>query len=424
VDRLQDVNFFTDATLAGDPCDYFEFLRAKGPVVRLPQYDVVAVTGYDEGLAVFHDEERFSAVIAASGPFPPLPFTPEGDDITSLIEHHRPQIPLADMIVTMDPPAHTRLKSLLMGILTPRRFKENEAAMRRLADRQIDRFVERGTVEAISEFSLPFTGLVLGDLLGVPQEDFERLPIERPTIAGEVGLGATGNPNNLFGSVEAYFFDRIAQRRQEPRRDVISDLAKIRYADGSLPQADDLAKILGFLFGAGQGTTSHLIAGALRFLADDLDLQQRVRSDLELLPNFIEECLRLRGSTKTDFRLAKRPATIGDVSVEPGMIVMLVIAAMNRDPRRFEAPCEMRLDRANIREHVAFGRGIHACAGAPLARAETNVALTRLLERTSEIRLDEAAHGPPGARHFQFSPTYLMQGVKELHLQFDVEQEE
>jgi cytochrome P450 len=419
VDTLQDVDFFTDAALAGDPYEYFELLRAKGPVVRLPKHGVLAVTGYDEGLAVFHDEERFSAVIAASGPFPPLPFTPDGDDITALIEKHRPEIPLADMIVTMDSPAHTHLKSLLMGILTPRRFKENEVAMRRLADRQIDRFIERGSVEVISEFSLPFTGLVLGDLLGVPEGDFERLPIERPTIAGEVGLGATGNPNNLFGGVEEYFVDQIAQRRQEPRRDVISDLAKIRYADGSLPQAGDLAKILGFLFGAGQGTTSHLIAGALRFLADDLHLQQRVRSDLELLPNFVEECLRLRGSTKTDFRLAKCPATVGDVSVAPGTIVMLVIAAMNRDPRRFEEPCEMRLHRANPRDHVAFGRGIHACAGAPLARAETNVALRRILERTSEIRLDEVAHGPPGARRFQFNPTYLMQGVKELHLQFD-----
>jgi cytochrome P450 len=415
---LRELDFFADATLAGDPYEYFELLRAQGPVVRLPQHDVVAVTGYEEGVAVFRDEERFSAVIAASGPLPPLPFAPESDDITAQIERHRPDIPLADMIVTMDPPAHTHLKSLLMGIITPRRLKENETAMWRLADRQIDRFIERGSVEVISEFSLPFTGLVLGDLLGVPPEDFERLPIERPTIAGEVGLGATGNPNNLFGGVEGYFVDRIAQRRREPSRDVISDLAKIRYADGSLPRPDDLAKILGFLFGAGQGTTSHLIAGALRFLAEDFDLQQRVRSDLELIPNFVEECLRLRGSTKTDFRLAKRAASVGDVSVVPGTIVMLIIAAMNRDPRRFEAPDEMRLERENLRDHVAFGRGVHSCAGAPLARAEANVALRRVLERTSEIRLDEAVHGPPGARRFEFSPTYLMQGVKRLHLQF------
>jgi cytochrome P450 len=238
-------------------------------------------------------------------------------------------------------------------------------------------------------------------------------------LAGEVGLGGTGNPNNLFGGVEGYFIQRIGERRAEPRRDVISDLAQVRYADGALPQPEDLAKILGFLFGAGQGTTTHLVGAALRFLAEDPDLQRRLRGEPELIPAFVEEALRLRGSTKTDFRLAKRAVKIGEVEVAAGEIVMLVIAAMNRDPRRFEAPDELRLDRPNSRDHIAFGRGIHSCVGAPLARAEANAALRRFLERTSEIRLDAAAHGPPGHRRFDFIPSYLMQGMKALRLQFD-----
>jgi cytochrome P450 len=411
-----ELDFFTDATLASDPYAYFERLRAQGPVVRLATRNVVAVTGYEEGLAVFRDEDRFSAAVAASGPLPPLPFTPEGDDISEQIERHRPEIPLADMMPMLDPPTHTHLKSLLMGIITPRRLKENEAAMWRLADSRIDTFIDRGGFEVIGEFALPYTGLVLGDLLGVPPEDFAKLPIERPTQPGEVGLGATGNPNNLFQSVEGYFVERIEQRRREPRHDVISDLAKVRYGDGTLPSPDDLAKILGFLFGAGQGTTTHLIGGALRFLAEDAELQARLRADPGLIPAFVEESLRLRGSTKTDFRLAKRAAKVGEVEVAPGTIVMLLIGAMNRDPRRFDAPGELRLDRPQIRDHIAFGRGIHACAGAPLARAETTVGLTRMLERTREIRIDEDRHGPPGARRFEHNPSYLMQGLKALHL--------
>jgi cytochrome P450 len=417
VSHIDELDFFTDAAVASDPYDYFEALRAHGPVVRLPGRDVIAVTGYEEGLAVFRDEERFSAVVAASGPLPPLPFAPQGDDIGELIERHRPQMPLADMIVTMDPPGHTRLKSLLAGIITPQRLKANEAAMWGLADSRIDGFLDSGRVEVISEFGLPFTGLVLGDLLGVPPQDFAKLPIRRPTLAGEVGLGAAGNPGNLFESVEGYFVARIEERRREPRRDVISDLAHVRYDDGSLPATEDLAKILGFLFGAGQGTTTHLIGGALRFIAEDPELQARLRKDPDLVPLFIEEALRLRGSTKSDFRLAKRACRIGDVEVAPGTIVMLLIAAMNRDPRRFAAPGELRLDRPAVRDHIAFGRGVHACAGAPLARTEAKVAIMRLLERTSAILIDAEKHGPPEARRYSYIPSYLMQGLQALHLE-------
>src|SRR5262245_60023247 len=103
MNNVLEVDFFADVAVAANPYDYFERLRAEGPVVRMPGRNVVAVTGFEEGLAVFRDEERFSAVVAANGPLPPLPFTPEGDDISEQIERFRPQIPLADMIVTLDP---------------------------------------------------------------------------------------------------------------------------------------------------------------------------------------------------------------------------------------------------------------------------------------------------------------------------------
>jgi cytochrome P450 len=416
---FDDADFFSDGGIAADPYPYYEHLRGKGPVVRLPIHDVVAINGYQEGLAVFRDEENFSAAVGAIGPLPPLPFTPEGDDITDQIERHRHEIPLASMIPTLDVPAHTRLKGLLMGIITPKRLKANETAMGRLADRQIDTFLSQGAVEAFSEFAMPFTGLVLGDLLGIPAEEYSTLHIHRPNLVGQLGEGGVANPANLFTNLETYFAEKIDQRRRAPTGDVTSDLAAIRYEDGALPETGDLAEILAFLFGAGQGTTARLITAALRRLAEDGALQASLREDASLIPNFIEEMLRLEGSTKTDFRLTKRRVRIGDLDVAPGTVVMLMIGAMNRDPRQFEDPAALRLDRTAPREHIAFGRGVHACAGAPLARAEARVSVERLLAHTRAVTIDETQHGPAGDRRYAFNESYLLQGLNALHLKFE-----
>lgn len=416
---LAEVDFFSDPALAANPFEFYEELRAKGPVVLLPNSNVVAVTGYDEGLAVFRDEDHFSAIVAASGPLPPLPFTPTGEEITDQIEQHRPQMPFGEMIVSLDPPAHTRLKSLLMGIITPKRLKDNEEAIWALADEQIDTFLDFEVAEIVADYAMPFTGLVLADLLGIPRDEYSSLEIVRPNIAGELGVGANGNPSNLFESVEGYFAEQVEDRRHTPRGDVISGMAKLLYNDGSVPSAQEVARIAGFLFGAGQGTTARQITSCLRVLGEDIELQDRLRHSRELIPSFVEEMLRLEGSTKTDFRLSKTRVRIGDSEFPPGTVVMLMIGAMNRDPRRFDAPGQLRLERPNLRAHVAFGRGLHACAGAPLARAETTVSLERFLQRMSRIEIDEERHGPRGARRYTYGPTYLLHGLDELHLRFD-----
>jgi len=110
--------------------------------------------------------------------------------------------------------------------------------------------------------------------------------------------------------------------------------------------------------------------------------------------------------------------TIGDLEVSPGTTVALFLGAMNRDPRRFEHPGEFQLGRKNVRDHLAFGRGAHACLGAPLARAEVRISLERLFDHSEEILIDEEKHGPVGDRHYEYEPTYTMRGLRELHLKF------
>ena len=126
----------------------------------------------------------------------------------------------------------------------------------------------------------------------------------------------------------------------------------------------------------------------------------------------------MHSATKVDFRLVRRTTTLGGVRLPAGTIVMLCLGAANRDPRKFEDPHEFRPERRNVREHIAFGRGIHTCAGAPLARVEGQITVRRLLDRMSEIRIDESVHGGVADRRYAYDPTFLLRGLTELHIEF------
>ena len=413
----RDVDYFKDLELVPDPYPYFEYLRSMGPAVYLPKHNVVAVTGWEEGFGVLREHELFSSVCSATGPLPPLPFEPEGDDIGDQIERHRPEMPFGAMLVAQDPPAHTRSRWLLRGLLTPRRLRENEEFLWRLADRQIDEFIDRGRLEVVSGLAQPYAALAIADLLGVPEEDHKKFRTLLAHLPGRIG-GDPGIEHNPMAKVATHFFAYIEDRRRMPRQDVMTMLAQATYPDGELPDIGEVVSHAAVLFGAGQESTVRLMAQMFRMLGEDAELQARVREDRELIPDFVEESLRFEGPTKATFRLAKRATRIGDVDVAPGMVVMLVLGAMNRDPRRFEAPNEFRLGRERVRDHVAFGRGIHACMGAPVSRSEARIILERGLDRMADIRIDEAEHGPPGARRYDYEPNYTQRALRSVHVTF------
>jgi cytochrome P450 len=135
-----------------------------------------------------------------------------------------------------------------------------------------------------------------------------------------------------------------------------------------------------------------------------------------LIPQFIEEVLRLESPTMSDFRLARVATTLEGVEIPAGTTVMIHPGAANRDENKFERPTEFLLDRKNVREHIAFGRGAHSCPGSPLARAEGRVTVERFLDRTTDISLCDDAHGPAGQRHFDYDPTFIIRGLSNLHL--------
>jgi cytochrome P450 len=172
-----------------------------------------------------------------------------------------------------------------------------------------------------------------------------------------------------------------------------------------------------FLFAAGSDTTTKLITFALRIIAENPEIQARLRDDTSLISNFVEEVLRYESVVKNGSRMARTTTTLSGVEIPAGTTVAFFPGSANRDPRRFEDPEDFRLDRPDAKSHLSFGRGIHSCPGGPLARIEARVTIERFLARTSDIRIDESIHGPAGARRYDFQPIYVLHGLTALHLE-------
>ena len=425
--ELEAHDFFRSDRFIDDPYVYFDYLREQAPVVREPHQGVVMVTGYNEALEFYNDPARFSSCMSTTGPFAGCPIPLEGrgnEDISELIEEFRDQTPFSDQLPTMDPPTHTAHRALLMSLITPKRLKENEDFMWKLADEQIDTFIARGECEFMDAFAQPFAVLVVSDLLGVPAEDraeFRKHLIRVEQESGGAVVGGTDGEVThgplvwLYDKFSAY----IEDRRRNPREDILTGLAKATFPGGAVPEPMDVARIAANLFAAGQETTVRLLSYAFKVIGERPDLQKRLREDRGLIPNFVEECLRIEGPVKGDFRLAKKPTTIGGVDIPAGAFLYISNSAANRDARKFENPGDFELDRKNARLHVAFGAGRHACPGAPLARAETIVAINRMFDRTRDIRISEKVHGPADARRYSYLPTFILRGLTHIAIEFD-----
>lgn len=413
VSEYDTVDYFVDPALTPDPYPYFAHLRSRCPVSKLPQHDVYAVTGYEEAREVYRDTERFSSCNAMLGPFPRIPFVPEGDDVSEQIAQHRHQMPMGEYILAQDPPEHAAQRGLLMRLLTPKRMRENEAFIWDLADRTIGELAGRGSFEVLKDYAHPFSLLVIADLLGVPEADHREF---RDQLEGLLD----SRSRDPLGFMLEKFTQYVVDRRRRPRGDVLTQLASATYPDGSVPEVDAVVRTAAFLFAAGQDTTTRLISWCLRYLAEHREVQAALRADDELVTNFVEEMLRIESPVKSDFRMAVRTTTVGGVTIPAGASVLIAPGAANRDPSQFEDPDVVKPDRPNAQAHLSFGRGAHSCPGGPLSRIEARVSIQRLLARLDDIRISESHHGPEGDRRFECEPTYILRGLKELHLDFEL----
>lgn len=417
---LAEKNFYTDHDILVDPYAYFEAIREIGPVCMPPGKDYFIVTGYEEAIEVFKNTADFSSSISVQGAAVPLPFEPEGSDITAQLEQHRNKLLGYDYIVNLDDKAHTNLRSLVNRLFTPSRLKANEEFILRYSDELVRAAVSNGGCEIMRSIATPFVTLVIADLLGVPASDrqlfmdtIEAAPVPGSLDASENDYSGENHPMVVMAT---YFTRYIKDRWENPRDDILSELAHASFPDGSKPRLEDLVNLSTFMFGAGQDTSAKLIGNAMRYIVEHPGLQDQLRQDRSLIAPMLEEVLRLEGSSKATTRLALRDTKIGNVSVPAGSRVLIALASISRDPRRWDDPHSFVLGRPRIKEHLSFGRGAHTCAGAPLARVEVRVLFEKFIDYTSHIDFDETKHGARGARRLDYEPSFIVRGFSELHL--------
>ena len=415
---LVERDYFTDYEILKDPYAFFNALREFGPVYQPPGKDYYIVTGFEEALEVLRNHDTFSAIISLQGAGAPLPFTPEGSDINGQIDIHRQQFIGWDQVVNMDDDRHTKLRALINTLFVPSRLKASEEFIEAYCEEMVGKAVTDGKVDLIEAIATPFVTMVVADLLGVPMED-RQIFMDAIAAAPPPGSLEGHNPmegeNHPFAVMGKYFYGYVADRRANPRDDILTELAHAKYSDGTTPEVYDIVQLGMFMFGAGQDTSAKLLGNSMKYLVERPELQAQLRADPSLISSFLEEVLRIEGSTKQTARLARRDTEVGGVKIPAGTKLLVALSAANRDPRRWDDPNELVLGRPRIKEHVGFGRGKHVCAGAPLARVEVRVIMEKFLEYTSNIELDEKKH-PNGVADLSYEPSFIIRGLAEMHL--------
>ena len=413
-------NFYQDPAVIHDPKAYFDLKRAAGPVTWEPHCGTLMVTGFGEALAVLNDKDRvFSNAASVVGPIPGLPFEPEGHDVREQLDAHRSGMSWADHLVAFDGKKHSEYRALLGGLLTFKRLKQNEEYLYDLANRLIDGFIERGECNVVTDYAHATTVYAISDLMGIPSEHrallLEQIGAPPSQVEGDVGkIG----PDPLAG-MKLLFDAYLHDRKETHRGDLMSELLRARLKDGSEPDFEMVSGLARFLFGAGQDTTSRLMAMAILILAENPELQDRLRAQPEKVKEFVEECLRYDAPVKVSYRLALEDTKVGEVDVPAGTIVTVCLMAASNDPEKFEHPERFDIDRPHVRDHMGFSRGVHGCLGAPLGRMEARMVVERLLARVKNIRISERHHGSACARRFRFEPTYTFRSLSDLHIEFE-----
>jgi len=413
-------DFFSDLDVIGDSRSYFDLMRSTGPIVREPYRNTLMVTGFEEALEVLNDKGGiFSNACSVVGPNPGLPFEPANGDIREQLDAHRATMPWADHLVCMDGKRHLEHRMLLGSLLTYKRLKQNEEYLHSLTDRLIDRFIGAGRCAVVPEYAHATTVYAISDLMGIPENDraelLELIGAPPSQVDGDA-VHKVGPDPLIF--MKPRFDEYLRERQAAPRGDLMSELVQAKFKDGSAPDFDAVSGLARFLFGAGQDTTSRLIAMAILILGEDPELQERLQAQPERIPDFIEEVLRYDAPVKVAYRLAVIDTKVGGVEVPAGTLLTIAYNAASNDPAHFEHPERFDIDRPHVRDHMGFGRGLHGCLGAPLGRMESRIAIERLLARVKDIRISDEHHGPAGARRYRFEPTYTFRSLAELHIEF------
>ena len=367
-----------------DPYRWYELLRQAGPVLRLRNPDLYVVTGYEEVVTVLRNPGAFSSSLGyrALG----ADYLRPGKDTSEVfgVDMHSMR-----MLISTDPPEHTRVRRLLSRAFTPRSVLDLEPQLQAICDELIDELLANaatGSADLMRDFANPFPVTVIAELLGIPTErraDFRRWSDALVGgLSGDVEMTELANTGRELFS---FMSDVVERRRAEPGSDLISRLVVTTDEDGDDPLTmEEMTLIAILLLAAGNETTTNLLGNAFNAFAIHLRQAERVWSDPSLVPNAVEEVLRWDSPVQCLLRGTTAPISLGGIDLPAGAVVLISFAAANRDPAKFPDPDRFDITRGAT-DHLAFGHGIHFCLGASLARNEARIALDAIIATGIEI---------------------------------------
>ncbi|WP_031025591.1 cytochrome P450 family protein [Streptomyces sp. NRRL WC-3725] len=390
-----------------DPHAVYAHLRTAAPVcpMRPPHgNETYLITRYDDARAALSDPRLSKDMYGAMDAYRRI----FGDS----------SVALDDNMLNSDAPKHTRLRRLVNSAFTPRRVEALRPRIEEIVQDLLDECPAREPFDLLPAFAFPLPIAVICDLLGVPPEDRGRMQHLSTTVA-QTGFGeeAKRAQQRAEEDLHAYFTDLITAKRERPRDDLLSALIAARDNDGGLTESELVSTAFLLMF-AGHKTTAYLIGNAVHHLLSHPAELRAVREDPELIRAAVEELVRYDGSVESaTFRYATEDVEYSGTLIPKGALVQIALSSANRDPLKFDAPDELDVRRpGNAQDaHLGFGHGSHYCLGAPLARLETQLALTRLFERFPRM----APADPAGEPRWLEVPFPAFRGLAELPVVLD-----
>ena len=397
---MADFNPF-DPNLRTDPYSVYRALREEAPVYWSELMQVWVLTRYDDVLGVLRDHARFSSErTRARNPM-----------VQQMEAYRMASGPLgtAPTMLSLDPPAHTRMRNLVNKAFTPRVVERSRPRIQAIAEELLDGLPDPRQLDVVSDLAVPLPVIVIAEVLGIPPSDREQFKAWSSDIAGSLGgpfqpADAIERSVRSANEIAGFFREQIGLRRGQPREDLLSELFAAE-EHGDLLSEDELIATCILLLVAGNETTTNLIGNGMLALLRNSDQRRRLQEDPSLIETAVEEMLRYEGPAQMTSRIVLRDLDFCGHAFKEGQVVLALLGAANRDPAHFPDPDRFDVGRRPNR-HLAFGLGIHYCVGAPLALAEAQVAFQALLRRLPEPK---AAFEEP-----HWSQSFILRGLKSL----------
>ncbi|MCY4573018.1 MAG: cytochrome P450 [Gemmatimonadetes bacterium] len=373
-----------------DPYPVYQRLRERDPVHYSALTQQFVVSRYADLDRILRDHRNFSNDLQRAR-----------SSLGSLGARKK----LKPSMLVQDPPDHTRLRGLVNRAFTPRSVAKMEDYIRATAHGLLDRLEGAVEFDLMKAFAVPLPTIVIARMIGVPERDLDRFKVWSDRLARALEPILTPEEQDQVFRADRelaeYHTAIIEQRRREPRDDLVSRLVEAE-EQGEKLTSDETIVMLRLLLAAGNETTTNLIGNGVRALLRNPAQLALLREQPDLVPAAVEELLRYDAPVQLDMRIARDDVEIGGRAVRAGTMISLAIGSANHDPERFQRPDELDITRPD-QGNISFGRGIHHCLGAPLARLEGRIALEVLLERFDEIGF--------GARPPKYRPSVVLRGL-------------